>query len=64
MRKGVNLRNKIVHSGVASLSPDTLDSLLETVKNLLYFLDVLHGSGQLWPLNFVGQDVVKPFKRD
>jgi len=64
LRKGVTLRNKIVHSGVGSLSLDTLDSLLETVKNLLYFLDVLHGSGQLWPLDFVGQDVVKPFKRD
>jgi hypothetical protein len=53
LRKGVTLRNKIVHSGVANLSPDILDSVLDTVKNLLYFLDVLHGSGQHWPLNFI-----------
>lgn len=53
LKKGVTLRNKIVHSGVANLSPDTLDSVLNTVKNLLYFLDALHGSGQHWPLNFI-----------
>jgi hypothetical protein len=64
LRKGVTLRNKIVHSGVARLSPETLDSLLDTVKDLLYFLDVLHGSGQDWPLNFIDQDVVKRFNQD
>lgn len=64
LQKGVTLRNKIVHSGVATLSADTLDSLLDTVKNLLYFLDVLHGSGQNWPLNFIDQDVIKSFKQD
>jgi hypothetical protein len=64
LKKGVTLRNKIVHSGVANLSPDTLDSVLDAVKNLLYFLDALHGSGQNWPLNFISQDVVKSFKQD
>ena len=64
LKKGVNLRNKVVHSGVASLSPDTLDSLLDIVKSLLYFLDVLHGSGQQWPVDFIAQDVIKSFKQD
>jgi hypothetical protein len=64
LRKGVTLRNKVVHSGVADLSRDTLNSVLDTVKNLLYFLDTLHGSGQHWPLNFISQDVVKSFKQD
>ena len=64
LRKGVTLRNKIVHSGVATPSPDTLDSLLDTMKNLLYFLDVLRGSGQNWPLNFIDPDVIKSFKQD
>jgi hypothetical protein len=63
LRTGVGLRNKIVHSGVARLSPERLDSFLDAVKNLIYFLDVLHGSGQNWPLNFIDPDVIKSFKQ-
>jgi hypothetical protein len=63
LRTGVGLRNKIVHSGVARHSPERLDSFLDAVKNLLYFLDVLYGSGQNWPLNFIGPDVIKSFKQ-
>lgn len=66
LKTGATLRNKIVHSGVAMPSPERLDSFLDAVKNLLYFLDVLHGSGQNWPLNpgFIDPDVIKSFKRD
>jgi hypothetical protein len=64
LRKGVTLRNKTVHSGIAAVSRDTLESLLDAVKNLLYFLDVLHESGQHWPINFLNLDVFKDFKKD
>jgi hypothetical protein len=48
LKKAVVLRNKIVHSGTANLDDDTLDSILETVSDFLYLLDMLTGSGQVW----------------
>jgi hypothetical protein len=64
LKKAVTLRNKIVHSGVANLSSETLDSILNTVSDFLYFLDALHGSGQLWALNLVNQSVIGHFKKE
>jgi hypothetical protein len=63
-KKAVNLRNKIVHSGAANLSSETLDSILETVSDFLYFLDMLHGSGHTWPLSFIRPDTVSHFKKE
>jgi hypothetical protein len=64
LKKAVTLRNKVIHSGTATFKPDTLESILSTVKSFLYFLDVLHGNGQDWPLAFIDREVVKPFMKD
>jgi hypothetical protein len=63
LKKAVNLRNKVVHLGVANLSPDTLDSILDAVSDFLYFLDGVQ-SAQTWPFSFVRQNVVSQFKKD
>lgn len=63
-KKAINLRNKIVHSGVANLTSETLASILDTVSDFLYFLDMLHEDGRSWPVSFIRQDVIKHFKKD
>ena len=63
LKKAVNLRNKIVHSGIASLSFETLKSALDSVKDLLYFLDMLSGTGQSWPGNLISADVITQLKK-
>ena len=35
----------------------------ENVSDFLYFLDMLHGDGQSWPVSFIRQDVIKHFKK-
>jgi hypothetical protein len=62
MRKAVLLRNQTVHSGVAKIDDDALDSILTTVKDLLYFLDMLTGESQLWASNFLSRQVSDAFK--
>ena len=41
LEEGVRLRNLIVHTGVAELKGETVDSLLTSVRDLLYFLDAV-----------------------
>jgi hypothetical protein len=63
MKKAVGLRNKIIHLGFANISPETLDSVLRTVSDFLYFLDSVH-SNQRWPLNYVRRNIIDHFKKD
>ena len=46
IRKGVNIRNQIVHGKAAPLTGDTLREVLEAVNDLLYYCDLL--AGHLW----------------
>ncbi len=64
LKKAVNLRNKIVHSGVANLTFETLDSILTTVHDFLYFRDMLHETGHEWPAKFISPEVIDHFKKD
>jgi hypothetical protein len=63
LKKAVNLRNKVVHLGVANLSPDTLDYILDAASDFLYFLDGVQ-SVQTWPFSFIRHNVVSQFKKD
>jgi hypothetical protein len=64
LKKAVTLRNKIVHSGIAPLTPETLSSVLDTVKDFLYFLDMLHGSGRNWPFVFIRSSTTSEFTKN
>jgi hypothetical protein len=55
LKKAVTLRNKIVHTGTPVLSSDTLDSVLTSVRDLLYLLDALRGNK--WALRHVSPRV-------
>jgi hypothetical protein len=58
LRKAVLLRNQIVHTGVpAKLKGETVDSVLTTVRDLLYLLDALRG--QTWAASHVSPDTLK-----
>jgi hypothetical protein len=59
LKKAANLRNQIVHTGVAKLTVETLDSTLSSVRDLLYFLDALQG--QNWAVNHISPDALKSF---
>lgn len=43
LKKAVTLRNSIVHGGPVKLTLDTVESVLFSVRDLLYFLDALSG---------------------
>jgi hypothetical protein len=55
----VALRNKIVHVGAVKLDAGTLDSVVSSVRELLYFLDAL--CGQAWALGHVTEATLKQF---
>jgi hypothetical protein len=57
LRVAVTLRNSLVHSGVAKLSSERLNSILEAVRELLYFLDSLQGQGNAWALRFIRREI-------
>jgi hypothetical protein len=60
LKKAITLRNKIVHSGIAALEPDTMGSIGNAVNDFLYFLDIVR-TGQGWPLMCMSKD---HFKKD
>jgi hypothetical protein len=64
LKKAVTLRNAIVHSGVANFSYQSLDSILSSVRDFLYFLDLFQGEGQSWAFRFIRPEVMKQFKKD
>jgi hypothetical protein len=41
LTKAIKLRNDVVHGGAVKLSVDTVESVLTSVRDLLYFLDAL-----------------------
>jgi hypothetical protein len=55
----VSMRNKIVHTGVAELKGKTVESVIASVRDLLYFLDALEG--QSWAINHMSQEARKGF---
>jgi len=57
LEKAVNLRNQIVHAGGVKLKAETVDSVLTSVRDLLYFLDALRG--QDWAANYLSPDALK-----
>jgi hypothetical protein len=64
LKKAIHLRNKIVHSGVPHLSSDTMDSVLDTVRDFLYFLDMLDGSRRhTWPWSFIRSTTISHFTK-
>lgn len=46
MKDGVSIRNKLVHGGASSIETDKLSSILQSIRDLLYLLDMY--SGQIW----------------
>jgi hypothetical protein len=58
LKKAITLRNKIVHSGIATLNPDTMDSIGNAVNDFLYFLDLVR-TGQGWPRMCMSKDHFK-----
>jgi hypothetical protein len=63
LKKAVTLRNKVVHSGIATLKHETLDSVMNTVNDFLYFLDLVR-TGQPWLLTRMSRDILIHFKKD
>jgi hypothetical protein len=59
LKKAVFLRDEIVHRGLKTLTSETVDSVLNSVRDLLYFLDVLQG--QKWALNYLSIDCRNSF---
>jgi len=60
LKKAVSLRDEIVHRPTAKEpSHDTVDSVLTSVRDLLYFLDGLRG--QQWALGYVSTDTRRHF---
>lgn len=60
LKEGVRLRNLIVHTGVAELKGETVDSVLTSVRDLLYFFDLLR-TRQSWPFDHISYAARKDF---
>ena len=48
LKKGVTIRNDIVHGNTATLTRDNLRDILETIRELLYLLDIYCGHVWAW----------------
>ena len=59
LKKAIMLRNKVVHAGTMEVKKDTLDSVLKSVHDLLYFLDALSGQG--WALKHMSPQALQQF---
>jgi hypothetical protein len=55
LRTAVTLRNSIVHGSAAKLTLDTVESVLFSVRDLLYFLDTLAGP-QRWAFDHLRRE--------
>jgi len=59
LKKAVLLRDEAVHRGMKKLNSETVEEVLGSVRDLLYFLDALQG--QKWALEYLSADVRKQF---
>jgi hypothetical protein len=57
LKKAVELRNQVVHAGVAKLEAENVDYALTSARDLLYFLDALQG--QKWAFKHMSADALK-----
>lgn len=57
LKKAVMLRNKVVHAGAVELKKETLDSIITTMHDFLYFLDAL--SGEMWAVKHISPGFLK-----
>ena len=55
LKMAVTLRNSIVHGGAVKLTLDTVESVLFSVRDLLYFLDTLAGPKQ-WAFEHLSRE--------
>jgi len=55
LKKGVNLRNTLIHVGSAKLSKSAVEEVLTAVSDLLWLLDYYRGF--TWALDYVTEDV-------
>lgn len=62
LRKAVTLRNEIVHGRGGVLTSDITESVLYSVRDLLYFLDALTNM-KVWAFDFVSTDARKHFAK-
>jgi len=60
LKKANTLRNEIVHGRSGSLTRDTTEEVLYTVRDLLYFLDTLTDL-KWWAINFISPEASKHF---
>jgi hypothetical protein len=62
LKKAILLRNQIVHTGgPVTLKVETVDSVLTSVRDLLYFLDALQG--QTWAATHISRAALKSFSK-
>jgi hypothetical protein len=59
LKKAVKLRNTVVHTGVVNVKAETVDLILTSVRDLLYFLDALRG--QNWATTYMSPDALRHF---
>jgi len=57
LRKGVTLRNEMVHTNPKEVPPQTLSEVLENVRNLLRILDACRG--QDWALRYINRSALR-----
>jgi hypothetical protein len=55
LTKGVNLRNKVTHTGAAEPAYETVEEVLLAVRDVLWLLDFYRGHG--WALGYVRPEV-------
>ncbi len=59
LKKAVVLRNKVVHTGTVELKAETLDSIITSMRDFLYFLDAL--SGETWAARHISPAFLESF---
>jgi hypothetical protein len=60
LKKVVNLRNILIHTGAMNAKPATIEEMLASISDMLYFLDSL--SNETWAWAFVRHTTLKEFE--
>jgi hypothetical protein len=61
LKKAVLLRNRLVHTGAMQAKQTTIEEMLASVSDMLYFLDAL--SSETWAMAFVRPRTLKEFEK-